>query len=219
MLDKSLFLFAFIFLIAYSPGFAQNQSPKDSGLKKVIKEVEQGEQSELELFRQILGKNQATRRDLFDVYLMQTGKFAEMPKPMQRTEWILKQKIMPVSDQSILNQKITRGDLALFLHKTGSYEKGMMYSITKSGYYAFRDMTRLGIINRSSFPMDSLTGSEMIGIFEAARKYTEMMNSWPHDPIEEIQSEIENTNPSEKKTSKTKEIPNEKENIQNNIRN
>lgn len=198
-----------------------NRSNDESNIKEIIIEVEQKEQNELEVFRKILNKPQATFRDMFDVYLMQNGHFAGMSKPVQRIKWMINQNFFPVSDRKQLDQKITRADLAKFLHQTGNYEKGMMYYITKNGHYAFRDITRLGIMNRDSFALDYLSGSQMIGILEAARKHTEKKSSWPYDPIEKIESDTkDNELKKQQKSSKTqKEFLNEKDTIQKNIRN
>ncbi len=147
-------------------------------ITRIITEMGQDEESEMGVFRSLLAQKKATRKDLYNIFLMQSGEFAQVPKPIQRLDWI-KARDKSIRSEADLDAEITRGEVARFLHKNGNYEKGMMYSLTGLERYAFRDMVAMGIMASSSSSGDKLSGAQLMGIFEFAEKMTGTRKSWP----------------------------------------
>ncbi len=155
-------------------------------INRIVAEMEQDEESEMGVFRSLLAQKKATRKDLYNIFLMQSGQFAQMPKPIQRLDWI-KARDKSIRTEADLDVEITRGEVARFLHKNGKYEKGMMYSLTGLERYAFRDMVALGIMASSSSSGDKLSGAQLMGVFELAEKVTVTKKTWPR--VEEVPAE------------------------------
>jgi hypothetical protein len=54
---------------------------------------------------------------------------------------------------------------------------GLMYSITKSPRYAFREMQSLGLVDYAKYPNQSLTGKEALNIMSKCIKIYEAENN------------------------------------------
>ncbi|GEM_PF-3428067 len=120
---------------------------------------------ELTRMRSILETPKATYAELVDLLAMDAGVYVAEESGQQRLTNVNAQYNVGLSGE-LLNRPLTRASLSGVLHNLYPVPKGVMYYLTHSGHYAYRDFQAAGLFAAAHGPYSALSGSELIGIFD-----------------------------------------------------
>lgn len=135
---------------------------------------------ELKRVRDILSSPHATYQDAFDLALIQRGEYEKFASAEARRERISELGIYPAAKKitDAETAPISRGAVSKIVLKMHDLDKGIMFSLTGAEMYAMKDLQALSIMPIKFAFMHRLSGTELIGVFDAALAEAEKKATW-----------------------------------------
>lgn len=130
---------------------------------------------EMEVFRAIEARSEATVQDLIDVLLMYRGEYGKYKTADERANRIRELKLLKNQKGSDL---LERGTLAYALMKAYRPESGWLFWLTGWERYAMRDIQEAEIMPTKATPNQHLSGAQLLGTITAAQEYAENKKQW-----------------------------------------
>ncbi|MCS6985257.1 MAG: hypothetical protein NZM25_09070 [Leptospiraceae bacterium] len=137
--------------------------------------VETSAKTEMELYREILNREVATRQDLYDLLAMQFLEFEKEGGPQKRNKALAARGITLEEDTA---QPVSRGEVARALLEAYDFEKGWLFWLTRWEFYAMRDIQQLGIMEDKYTFHQKLTGRQLVAILTKAQEAKERQDKW-----------------------------------------
>lgn len=130
---------------------------------------------EMDRYREIAGKTNATVQDMIDLVLMTRGEFEKNTTEAKRFEkarsegWVKGQPAQPLD----------RGVLAYALILNYNITGGWLFRLTHWNRYALRDVQEAGILSPRYGEGSTVSGAQLVGAVNAAEEYKTEKEEWP----------------------------------------
>lgn len=130
--------------------------------------AQEGDNSEMDRYREILSRPVALNSDVVDLTLMQKGRYAGNLSATEKLK--IFSEISGLSDLSPedLGQEASRGFVSKTLLESFYLKEGLFYWLTRWERYAIRDVQSAQIMKSGYSQWSRLSGSQLIGVFNRA---------------------------------------------------
>ena len=143
--------------------------------------------SEMQVYRFILDKKITSYQDLADLLVMEAGEFGQYRSKKARYDRAIEYDVLDfesIDDPSYT--LLTRGAAAKAIMNVFMLPRGFLFMFTGIERYAFRDLQNLGVVGFTVSPYSNLSGSQLIGNFNIARKKAEEKEYWGREkPVDD----------------------------------
>ncbi|RME88703.1 MAG: hypothetical protein D6767_09735 [Candidatus Hydrogenedentota bacterium] len=155
----------------------------------------------MERYREILDRKVATVQDVVDLTLMQKGKYKAEANVSERIGDFVRLTGLAIAEED-LSAPAQRGFVSKVLLKTLKLKEGFWYWLTGWERYALRDIQDAGIMKPFYSQWSKLSGSQLIGVFNAALEVEKKRNHIEEE-IPEVKEEQKSSQEKSLDESKT----------------
>ena len=153
------------------PPAAKKDSASEKAAEAPIAEIS----DEMEAYRAIQHRKEATVQDLADLLLMYRGEYGKIKSQAKRLE---RARELDLVQQHSGEEKLDRGTVAYAIMRIYKPEQGLLFWLTGWERYAIRDVQEAGIMPSKATAGQHLSGEQLLGTISSAEEYVAAEKNW-----------------------------------------
>jgi len=177
---KTLYIITVLMLWTVGAGtiftIEENSSVETLISRESLESKKNLQNSELQILRNLINKKVANYEDLINIIIIHKQKFDELMTFKQKEKYCLENNYIKEIYQR--NSLINRGMVGYSIIKIYNLESSFMFWLTGMSRYALRDLQVLRIVGLQYSTNDSLSGTQALGMFDAAENEINNKKSW-----------------------------------------
>ncbi|MBL8034529.1 MAG: hypothetical protein JNJ69_12565 [Leptospiraceae bacterium] len=130
---------------------------------------------EMEAYRAIQHRKEATVQDLADLLLMYRGEYGKIKSQAKRLE---RARELDLVQKHSGEEKLDRGTVAYAIMRIYKPEQGLLFWLTGWERYAIRDVQEAGIMPSKATAGQHLSGEQLLGTISSAEEYVAAEKNW-----------------------------------------